>query len=146
MAVVIATSLRKELAGDLLFDGVSFTVGRGDRLALSGPNGAGKTTLLRILSGETERHGGELAFEKGTRGALHDHRAPLDRALTLRDYALSGEGQLLAAEEELRRLERAMGDGAHDAPTLSRHAAAQRRRGHGRRYGWPERQAAVLRG
>src|SRR5438874_1171448 len=77
MAVVIASNLRKELAGDLLFDGVSFSVERRDRVALSGPNGAGKTTLLRILSGETEKHGGELAFEKGTRVALHDQRPPL---------------------------------------------------------------------
>src|SRR5206468_4771006 len=69
MAVVIASNLRKELAGSLLFDGVSFSVERRDRVALSGPNGAGKTTLLRILSGETEKHGGELAFQKGTRVA-----------------------------------------------------------------------------
>src|SRR5919108_173759 len=49
MALVIASNLRKELAGDVLFDGVSFKVERRDRVALSGPNGAGKTTLLRIL-------------------------------------------------------------------------------------------------
>ena len=59
MAVVIASNLRKELAGSVLFDGVSFSVERRDRVALSGPNGAGKTTLLRILAGETEKHGGE---------------------------------------------------------------------------------------
>jgi ABC-type multidrug transport system ATPase subunit len=50
MAVLIASALRKELSGEPLFDGVSFTLRRGDRIALSGPNGAGKTTLLRILS------------------------------------------------------------------------------------------------
>src|SRR5438105_2894944 len=59
MAVVIASNLRKELAGALLFDGVSFSVERRDRVALSGPNGAGKTTLLRILAGQTEKHGGD---------------------------------------------------------------------------------------
>ena len=53
MAVVTASNLRKELAGSLLFEGVSFSVERRDRLALSGPNGAGKTTLLRMLAGET---------------------------------------------------------------------------------------------
>ena len=90
MAVVIASNLRKELAGSLLFEGVSFSVERRDRLALSGPNGAGKTTLLRMLAGESERHGGELAFAKGTRIALHDQRPPLQRGLTLREYALSG--------------------------------------------------------
>jgi len=77
MAVVTASNLRKELAGSLLFEGVSFSVERRDRLALSGPNGAGKTTLLRMLTGESERHGGELSFAKGTRIALHDQRPPL---------------------------------------------------------------------
>src|SRR5919198_2926669 len=112
MAVVIASNLRKELAGSLLFDGVSFKVERGDRVALSGPNGAGKTTLLRILAGETERHGGELAFAKGTRVALHDQRPPLDRDLTLREYALAGAADLVKTEQELRHLEQAMADGA----------------------------------
>src|SRR5438552_17048519 len=104
MAVLITTNLRKELAGSLLFDGVSFKVERRERLALSGPNGAGKTTLMRMLAGETELHGGELAFEKGTRLALHDQRPPLERGLTLRQYVLSGAGDLDALEEELRRL------------------------------------------
>ena len=53
MAVVIACNLRKELAGGLLFDGVSFKVERRDRLRSTGRNGAGKTTLLRMLAGET---------------------------------------------------------------------------------------------
>jgi len=72
MAVLIASSLRKEFSGDPLFDGVSFKVERRDRVALAGPNGAGKTTLLRALVGETNLQGGELAFQKGTRVALHD--------------------------------------------------------------------------
>src|SRR5215210_8428113 len=76
MAVLIASNLRKEFAGDPLFDGVSFKLERRDRLALAGPNGAGKTTLLRALTGETELAGGELAWEKGARVALHDQRTP----------------------------------------------------------------------
>src|SRR5256885_9911232 len=83
MAVVSGSNLRKEIAGSLLFQGVSFSVERGDRLSLSGPNGAGKTTLLRMLAGETDVHGGELVFAKGTRIALHDQRPPLqDRKST----------------------------------------------------------------
>src|SRR5437879_6099738 len=114
MAVVIASNLRKELAGSVLFDGVSFSVERRDRVALSGPNGAGKTTLLPMLSGETERHGGELAFQKGTRVALHDQRPPLERDVTLREYVLSGARDLVALEQELGRLEQAMARGTHD--------------------------------
>src|SRR6478752_3779033 len=124
MPVVTAANLRKELAGSLLFEGVSFSVERRDRLALSGPNGAGKTTLLRMLAGETEIHGGELAFQKGTRIALHDQRPPLERDVSLREYVISGAGDLIALEQELASLEQAMAGGAHDQVTMNRYSAA----------------------
>jgi ATP-binding cassette subfamily F protein 3 len=146
MAVVIASNLAKEIAGNVLFEGVSFSVERRDRVALSGPNGAGKTTLLRILAGETEKHGGELAFEKGTRVALHDQRPPLDQSLTLREYVISGARDLVALEEELARLEQAMAAGAHDQPTLNRYAEAQARLEHAGGYNWRDHATAVLRG
>jgi len=117
MPIVTAANLRKELAGSLLFEGVSFSVERRDRLALSGPNGAGKTTLLRMLVGESETHGGELSFAKGTRIALHDQRPPLDRGLTLREYSLTGARDLIETEEELGRLEQAMATGDHEEAT-----------------------------
>jgi len=146
MAVVIASNLRKEIAGSLLFEGVSFKVERRDRLSLAGPNGAGKTTLLRMLAGETEVHGGELAFSKGTRIALHDQRPPLERGLTLREYALSGAADLIALEGELQRLEKAMTGGEHDAATLRRYSEAQGRLEHAGGYAWRERVDASLRG
>src|SRR5436305_1440967 len=120
VAVVIASNLRKELAGSVLFDGVSFKVERRDRLALAGPNGAGKTTLLRLLAGETDLHGGELAFQKSARIALHDQRPPLKLGLTLRDYVLAGATDLIETEQELRRLEESMAVGDHGPATLRR--------------------------
>src|SRR5512133_4380350 len=146
MPVVTASNVRKELAGSLLFEGVSFTVERRDRLSLSGPNGAGKTTLLRMLVGESEIHGGELSFAKGTRIALHDQRPPLDRGLTLREYSLTGARDLIETEEELGRLERAMAAGDHDEATLRRYAEAQARLEHAGGYTWRDRATATLRG
>ena len=146
MAVVIANQLRKDIAGDPLFDGVSFKVERRDRLSLAGPNGSGKTTLLRMLAGELGIDGGELAFSKGTRVALHDQRPPLERGLTLREYVLSGAADLIALEKELSKLESAMAAGRHDGATLSRYAEAQARLEHAGGYAWRERTAAVVRG
>ena len=34
-----------------VLDAVSFTVARGERIALTGPSGSGKTTLLNCLGG-----------------------------------------------------------------------------------------------
>jgi ATP-binding cassette subfamily F protein 3 len=146
MAVVIGTNLRKELAGGLLFDGVSFKVERRERLSLSGPNGAGKTTVLRMLAGETGVDGGQLVFDKGTRVALHDQRPPLDLDLTLREYAFLGARDLVALEEELRRLETAMAGGDHGQETLRRYSVAQSRLEHAGGYAWRERSLATLRG
>src|ERR687895_2822656 len=146
MAVVVASNLRKELAGELLFEEISFTIGRRDRLALLGPNGAGKTTLLRMLAGEVSVDGGELAFAKGTRVALHDQRAPLDRDLSLEAYVVGGAGEPLELEADLRRLEEAMAAGAHDAVTLAAYARAQERFEHAGGYAWRERAAAIARG
>jgi ATP-binding cassette subfamily F protein 3 len=146
MAVVIASSLRKELSGSVLFDGVSFKVERADRLAVAGPNGAGKTTLLRALAGQVSLEGGELALQKGTRIALHDQRPPAQSPRPLREYVLSGTADLAAVEEELRTLEDAMASGDHEAATLRRYSAAQARLEHAGGYDWRDRAAAFVRG
>ncbi|HEY6015261.1 MAG TPA: ABC-F family ATP-binding cassette domain-containing protein, partial [Gaiellaceae bacterium] len=146
MAVAIASGLRKEIAGSPLFDNVSFKVERRDRLALAGPNGAGKTTLLRVLAGETDYQGGELAIAKDTRIALHDQRPPAASGHTLREYVLEGAADLVAVEQELRRLEHAMATGDHGEQVLRRYAAAQARLEHAGGYDWRERATAVLRG
>ena len=89
MAVLIASSLRKELSGEPLFDGVSFKVERRDRLALAGPNGAGKTTLLRALIGETELHGRRARVGEGrARRAARPAPAPRELAVAARVRAL----------------------------------------------------------
>ncbi len=146
MAVLIASELRKEFSGDPLFRNVSFTVGRRDRLALAGANGAGKTTLLRAIAGQTSLQGGALAFGKGTRVALHDQRPPLEFDQTLREYALSGAHGLSETEGELRRLEQAMADGAHDDLTLRRYADAQSRFEAAGGWAWRDHAAATIRG
>src|SRR2546422_1870689 len=146
MAVLIAANLRKELAGSALFDGVSFKVERRDRLALAGPNGAGKTTLLRALAREISLEGGELAWEKGARVALHDQRPPASSSSPLRGYVLSGTADLAAVENDLRTLEQAMAAGKHDAATLRRYSAAQARLEHAGGYDWRDRAASGVRG
>jgi ATP-binding cassette subfamily F protein 3 len=146
MAVLTASNLRKEIAGSALFDGVSFKVERRDRLALAGPNGAGKTTLLRALTGEISLERGELAWEKGARVALHDQRPPAASPRPLRDYVLAGTADLARVEVELRTLESAMAEGAHDPRTLARYASAQSQLEHAGGYDWRDRAASVVRG
>src|SRR3954451_1969966 len=138
MAVVIASDLAKDMAGEPLLRGVSFKLERRDRMTLSGRNGSGKTTLLRMLSGESGIDGGELAFAKDVKVALHDQRPPRDRDLTLRDYVLSGCKDLLDLEAQLASLEADMANGAMNDGTLDAYARAQTRLEHAGGYNWRE--------
>jgi ATP-binding cassette subfamily F protein 3 len=146
MAVVIASDLGKDIAGQPLLRGISFKLERRDRMTLSGRNGAGKTTLLRMLAREDSIDGGELVLSKGAKVALHDQRPPRDRELSLRDYVLSGAPELVAIEQELGALEQKMAGGAHDEATLDRYARAQARLEHSGGYDWRQRTLATLHG
>ncbi len=66
MAVVIASDLAKDMAGNPLLRGVSFKLGARDRMTLSGRNGSGKSTLLKLISGVYEPDEGEVL----TRGRI----------------------------------------------------------------------------
>ena len=44
----------------LLYEGVSFIVGKGQKVGLVGPNGSGKSTLLSIIRGEEEGYTGQV--------------------------------------------------------------------------------------
>jgi ATP-binding cassette subfamily F protein 3 len=144
MAVLIASDLAKDMAGEPLLRGVSFKLERGDRMTIAGRNGAGKTTLLRMLSGETSIDGGDLVLAKGTRVALHDQRPPRERDLSLREYVLSGSREPLELEEELQRLELAMAEG--DEAAMNRYAGVQARFEAAGGYGWRERARSVVHG
>ncbi len=50
--VVEVSGLSKSYGPKQVLNDVSFTIDRGDRIALVGVNGAGKSTLVRLLSGE----------------------------------------------------------------------------------------------
>ncbi len=146
VAVLIASDLHKDMAGQPLLRGVSFKLERRDRLTIAGRNGAGKTTLLRMLAGDESIDRGELSLAKGARIVLHDQRPPRERQLSLRDYVLSGCAEELTIETELRELEQAMAGGATDDQTLARYSRAQAAlEAHGG-YLWRDRATAMLHG
>ncbi len=55
--------LTDALGRDQLLEKISFTVNRGDRLAIVGPSGSGKTTLLTLLNRLRDPHTGTIFFE-----------------------------------------------------------------------------------
>lgn len=54
----------KAYGSKVLLDDASFTITKGDRIALVGRNGAGKSTILRMLTNNEEADSGEIIFPK----------------------------------------------------------------------------------
>ncbi len=60
--VIEARDLAKRYGDHVVYDGVDFTLRRGERVAFVGPNGAGKTTLLKMLGGQLELDAGSVEY------------------------------------------------------------------------------------
>lgn len=60
--VVRARGLVKRYGEKAVYDGLDFTMYRGDKIALVGPNGAGKSTLLKMVAGVETSDAGSIDF------------------------------------------------------------------------------------
>jgi ATPase subunit of ABC transporter with duplicated ATPase domains len=64
------------LTPDPLFQGVTLTLGKGDRLGLIAGNGGGKSTLLRCIAGTAEPSSGAITRARGVRLAHVEQDVP----------------------------------------------------------------------
>src|SRR5690606_11943002 len=72
-----------------LFEGVSFDVQHGDRIAVVGPNGSGKTTLRRLIEGTLSPAAGTVRLGATVRlGVLAQEQETLDPERTVLETAL----------------------------------------------------------
>ncbi len=68
MSVLVGIqSLSKSYGSRVLFEDISFTLCKGDRIGLLGPNGSGKTTLLKILMELEPADEGQISRRKDLR-------------------------------------------------------------------------------
>ncbi|MES0863472.1 ABC transporter ATP-binding protein [Ruegeria sp. SCPT10] len=103
MSFLVAENLEYyALNGDVLLQGVSFSLEEGAILAIAGPNGAGKTTLLNLLCGVERLALGDVringqslrslsAQERARTIAVVGQQELPDGRLKLRDYVALGQ-------------------------------------------------------
>ena len=133
-AVLRVDGIHKKFGGTYALQDISFSVDRGEVLALLGENGAGKSTLIKILAGVHELDQGEVIFdgEVATRHITDLPIAFIHQDLGLIDWMTVAENVCLT-----RGFDRRFGliDWERCRRTAPRGAAADRRRHRSRHAG-----------
>ncbi|SHK74095.1 ribosomal protection-like ABC-F family protein [Desulforamulus aeronauticus] len=65
--IIRAHQLAKAYGSNVVFEDLSFTIGRGEKVALLGENGSGKTSLIKILCGVDRNFQGQLSLDSALR-------------------------------------------------------------------------------
>ena len=99
LAIERATKMYGE---KILFKEVSFTISKGDRIALIAKNGSGKTTLMKVLSGEEGLEGehAKLFLDKNIRVSFLHQEPELDPAANILDEVFEADLPQLKAVKE----------------------------------------------
>ncbi|PAO12420.1 ABC transporter [Enterobacter roggenkampii] len=99
--LLTAQSLRVDTAFGTLFDSLSFTLKKGDRIGLLGDNGCGKSTLLKVLDGTDSPAAGTVSLAGHCLMArVEQHLPDAILPLTMLDAVLA---QLPVAERDSLR-------------------------------------------
>jgi ATP-binding cassette subfamily F protein 3 len=121
MTVLQVADLGFGYGASKLFEGVTFSVALGDRVALVAPNGAGKSTLLRLVTGELAPDEGTVVVRSGVRVGYYRQSHELSSEGTVIDAFLSGFQNVLALRHALHDAQhRAASGSKEDLERLAR--------------------------
>jgi ATP-binding cassette subfamily F protein 3 len=114
MALLTVDSIVKAFGPQVVLDGVTFHVDRGDRVALVGRNGSGKTTLLEIIAGCLEPDAGHVSIVAGARAGYHKQEARVDSSRSMLAEVLWSRPEVMECELRLREVEEELADAKGD--------------------------------
>ena len=104
MLLLSAQDLCRQFDADPVFQGVTFDVRSGEKVALVGPNGCGKTTLLHVLAGTDEPDVGRVERASTAAVSVLEQQVHFDVDRTLHDEVKTGLAHLYELQDEAHTL------------------------------------------
>jgi ATP-binding cassette subfamily F protein uup len=113
-----AENLNKRYGDRILFENLTLTIEKGDKIALIAKNGTGKTNLLNILAGlDTSDGEGKVITDKNIQVAYLPQEPYLDPKLNVWDALFNSNNELLKAVAEYEEVMR-VSETNHDEATM----------------------------
>jgi len=79
----------------ILFEGLSFSIHKDQKIAFVAKNGTGKTSILNILSGKDAPDTGQIIYRKGLRTTFLPQEPNLDQELTVEKTIFNSDNPIL---------------------------------------------------
>lgn len=99
---IVVSDLKVEYAdsSNVIFDGISFSIKKGNLVVFVGPSGCGKSTLLKVISGLESSFSGEVNIVDPVRG---ERRASIEQSPALFPWRTAFQNAFIGAEIKKKR-------------------------------------------
>jgi ATP-binding cassette subfamily F protein uup len=103
MNLLAVENLGKNFGERILFEGLSFGLSKGDKVALIANNGTGKSSMLKILAGQDAADEGEVIFRNECRVSYLSQDAIFDDSLTINELINSAHNKISVLVKEYEK-------------------------------------------
>ena len=105
MNLLTVENISKSYGELVLFEGLSFGINKGQKIALIAKNGTGKTSILNIMSGQDSPDSGQVNYRKDIRVSFLDQEPDLNPKLTVEETIFASDNEILKV---IHRYEKAL--------------------------------------
>ena len=95
MNYLTVENLSKSYGELTLFEGISFSVHKDQKIAFIAKNGTGKTSILNIISGDDEADSGNVTYRKGIAVSFLSQDPKFDNNLTIEETIFASDNPIL---------------------------------------------------
>lgn len=118
--MIYINNIHLSYGGQVIFDGLTFTCAKGQRIGLLGRNGTGKSTLLKAIAGFVKLDEGSITIDKYTRVGYMPQEVVMQSEKTVIEEVLTASKAYQALVYEKAELEKQL-ESSHDDSLVARY-------------------------